>query len=76
MRKLILKNQVRALKKKLKHENNQIYHIWLHPCDLAEDKVLKNYFFSFIDELIKYRSKGLMDFATMQDIEQAVHGHE
>lgn len=45
-----------------------IYHVWLHPFNLAESKEHLDVFLKFIKDIAELRNKGLVEVVTMSDV--------
>jgi len=48
--------------------NESIYHIWLHPFNLAESSQHFSMFAEFIRNIAELRDKGLIEIVTMEDV--------
>ena len=53
-------------------KSNQIYHVWLHPCDLSEDFELLIFFEQFINKLVEYANEDKVEFCTMSMIHKGI----
>ena len=47
---------------------SEIYHIWLHPFNLAESLEYMDFFFKFIYDISELRDKGFIEVMTMKDV--------
>lgn len=74
-RKFVLLSQLRNLKSRIETDSkNAVVHIWLHPCDLAQDKELYALFTSYVTYLISMRDKNRVRFSTMADMHKRILG--
>ncbi len=67
LKKILVLIQIERLIKQLPHTNN-IFHIWLHPFNLAESTKHYEVFISFLKALVDLRDKGIIDVVTMKDV--------
>lgn len=67
IKKQLVRLQQQRLLKQTKSDSS-LYHIWLHPFNLAESEDHYRYFTRFLMAAVEQRDKGLLDIVTMTDI--------
>ena len=66
LKKIITKVQAKRLLKNMRH--SEIYHVWLHPFNLAKSQDHIGFFIDFIHEVAELRDKGRIEILTMSDL--------
>lgn len=63
---LFMKNKQQLIK--MLSRGQGTYHIWLHPCDFAENVFLFDVFLEWLQSISSLRERGVIEISTMSDI--------